>query len=190
MKDFQIPSYRERFSPRNNISILDGNICEDVEPGPCFENLPMDRKLTEKELDTFRNIVKTKKKNKANMFLEPGLGRKIRLSNEYVDTNLMIFTSKGTRCILCYSILKQEQQSTTTKGCATCCVPLCSSTNTKFINPNDSCEYWWHKFMDLKALEPPLVKKRGITGLVRGAVQSLMSLADDKNVKKKRKRRR
>ena len=131
---------------------------EDKDLGPCFEHLPMDRKLTKGELDTFRNIVKTKKKNKAKMFLEPGLGRKIRLSNEYVHTNSMIFTSKGTRCILCYSILKQEQQSTT-KGCAMCCVPLCSSTKTKFINPNYYCEYQWHKLMDLKGLQPPLVKK-------------------------------
>ena len=77
MKDFQIPSYQERLSPRKNINILDGNICEDIEPGPCFENLPIDSKLTEQELDTFRNIARQRRRTKHRCFWNQDLLEKI-----------------------------------------------------------------------------------------------------------------
>ena len=112
------------------------------------------------------------------------------MSDEYVHTNSINYSSKGTHCTLCRAILKQDQQFTTTKGCITCCVPLCLSSNPKFIDPSESCEYRWHYVIDLESLESPLLRKRGITGLVRGAVGSLLSLNKQRNRKRRRSGRR
>lgn len=124
LKDFQIPSYRERTRLFMDDEVKDGNVCIDRDAGIDFNNLPMDRKLDEDELDQFKEIVK-KKRKKAPLFLKHGLARKIRLSDEYVRTNSMNYSSKGTHCTLCRAILKQDQQFTTIKVCVTCCVPLC-----------------------------------------------------------------
>ena len=75
------------------------------------------------------------------------------MSKDCVHANSLSFRKKGVRCILCNSILKQRINSTTTKGCITCGVPLCSAMSSKFKVPEDSCEYRWHNVFDLDSLE-------------------------------------
>lgn len=43
----------------------------------------------------------------------------------------------------------------------------------------------WHNVIDLESLEPPLIRKRGITRLVRGAVGVLLSLDKQRKVKRR-----
>ena len=123
--------------------------------------------------------------------MNPGLPRKVRLCSDYVHTNSLAFANKGTRCMLCYSILKQEKQSTTTKGCQICRVPLCSSTSVKFKDPKESCEYRWHHTVDLSSLTKVSTNKRGLTGIVKGAVEkaagTLMNLSTQGRTKRKRR---
>ena len=84
--------------------------------------------------------------------------------------------------MLCCRILKETKGTSTTKGCATCCVPLCSATSYKFSDPSESCEYRWHNICDLKSLKPAEKtpkkgEKRTITESVQGAVEGLMNMA-------------
>ena len=87
------------------------------------------------------------------MFNSHGLARKVRLEKYYPHMNSKEFNKGGTRCIVCYGILKKTTKLTTTKGCMTCGVPLCSATSKKFQNATESCEYLWHNTFDLSNLK-------------------------------------
>ena len=137
--------------------------------------------------------MKKRIRNKAELFVSPGLPRKIRLSCEYVHANSLQFPARGVRCALCHSLLKQEKNCMTTKGCVTCCVPLCSAMSNKFEKTEDSCEYRWHHILDLHSLEPSLIQKMPIkrkisetVASVACAVYALLSLSQ----RPRRKRRR
>ena len=83
---------------------------------------------------------------------------------------------------VCWCIVKETKGTSTTKGCATCCVPLCSATSYKFSDPSESCEYRWHNICDLKSLKPAgktpkKGEKRTIAESVQGAVEGLMNMA-------------
>ena len=104
--------------------------------------------------------MKRRKRNKAELFVNLGLPGKFRCSCEYVHANSLQFPARGVRCALCHSLLKQEKNCMTTKGCITCCVPLCSAMSNKFEKPEDSCEYRWHNVLDLKSLEPYSIQQK------------------------------
>ena len=104
------------------------------------------------------------------MFLEPGLAKKVSLCTDYAYTNSFVYTNKGTRYMLCYSILKKDKQTCTTKGYQICRVSLCSSPNIKFKDPKESCEYRWHYVDDLESLKQVSTKKWSLTGIVKGVV--------------------
>ena len=56
--------------------------------------------------------------------------------------------------MLCCPILKENKGTSTTKECDKCCVPLCSATSYKLIDPSESCEYRQDKCCDLESLKP------------------------------------
>ena len=152
--------------------------------------LPMDINLNAEELEQFKVEI-DKKRKKIKLFCQPGLPRKVRLCSDYMHTNSRDYSKKGTRCALCSSILKQDNRSTTAKGCYICCVPLCSANAAKFENPEESCEYRWHKFLDLESLDKPklkpqVTKKKTITQTVAGAVDTLLSLRRQRRSKRQR----
>ena len=132
MEDFQIPSYRARAT----VTPQKLYFCDDLEAGAIFEGMPMDRNLNDTELSKFKSIILNKKKMVGQLYQEPGLARKVRLSKDYIHANSCTFGKKGLRCILCHYILKDDIGTSTTKGCVTCCVPLCSATSYKFITLN------------------------------------------------------
>ena len=57
MKDFQIPSYRARTRLFMDDDKKETNVCIDRDAGIDFNNLPMDRKLDDNELDQFKVII-------------------------------------------------------------------------------------------------------------------------------------
>ena len=71
MKDFQIPSLRERF----DVSMAD--ICRDTNPGASFTGLPMDRTLEPAELEQFKEIVKNIRGEKCSCLLKVDWGEKL-----------------------------------------------------------------------------------------------------------------
>ena len=126
------------------------------------------------------------------LYQEPGLARKVRLSKDYIHANSCTFGKKGLRCILCHYILKDDISTSTTKGCVTCCVPLCSATSYKFNNPEESCEYRWHNIVDLKSLSPTKknTKKRKMTiaESVQAAGEALLNMARPRKTARRRRR--
>lgn len=125
------------------------------------------------------------------LYQQPGLARKVRLSKDYVHTNSRNYGKKGLRCILCHYILKETTGTSTTKGCETCCVPLCSATSYKFNKPEDSCEYRWHNIIDLKSLQPTAKntkkRKRTIAESVQAAGEALINMATQRKAPKRRR---
>ena len=198
MKDFQIPSYRQRVKSPDNLRKKNDN-CPDEKPGDLFDGMPMYRPLNDCELKLFKDKILSKYNMVSRIYQQPGLARKVRLSNDYVHTNSRSINSKGLRCILCHYILKEKSGTSTTKGCETCCVPLCSANSYKFKKPEDSCEYRWHNTLDLKSLQPVEKnqrqkpkeeenKNRPITESEQGAIESLMTLSTPRRSPRKRKR--
>lgn len=168
--------------------------CRDKNPGNDFRDFPMDRKLTDAELQNFQAIVSSKRTWKKKIFIKPGLGRKIRMSREYCHENFLQFTSSGTDCILCHGILNEKENCTTTRGCITCCVPLCSASNKKFRQPEDSCEYLWHNVLELQELQlPQKVKKeqkRNAADVDSEAIVESEVIVESEPKRRRRKRQR
>ena len=77
----------------------------------------------------------------------------MRLEKYYPHINAKEFNKGGTKYIVCYGILKQKSKLTTTKGCITCGVPLCSANSKKLKEATESCEYRWHNTFDLSTLK-------------------------------------
>ena len=131
--DFKIPSYRPIFKDE---SIINATLCTDVKPGVLFNDFPMKRKLNQTELVSYADKIKQVRKGKVKLYLKPGLPRQVRLSKYYPHKNTLCLNKKGTTCALCGHLLGDKFRSTTTKGCETCQVPLCSSNSSKFANAN------------------------------------------------------
>ena len=138
--------------------------------------------------------MKKLKKGKAQLYLEPGLPRKIRLSKEYPPWNIISLNKGGTHCVLCCNILGNKIRKSTTKGCETCQVPLCSSSSNIFVNANESCEYRWHNISDLRTLSKPEKRslEKNLTGIIVDAANGLLNLNRNNtdNVRILRRRRR
>lgn len=172
------------------VKIVHKDSCDDIEAGELFEGMPMNRPLSEDELNIFKDKITKKNKMIGELYQKPGLARKIRLSNDSIHTNSRNYGRKGFRCILCHYILKEENGTSTTKGCETCCVPLCSASSSKFKNPKELCEYMWHNVLDLKSFnaKESMTKKANKTKIVdsvQGAVDSLSSLNTRRNVRRR-----
>ena len=116
--------------------LMNEHMCLNVKPGDIFRGLPMERKWNQRGiLSKLEEVAEKEQRNKAQSFLQPGLGRRVRLGRDYVRTNSRVYGNEGTRCMLYYSILKQEKQSTTINGCQIWHVLLCSAASIKVNDP-------------------------------------------------------
>ena len=124
----------------------------------------------ESELADYVKLI-SKMKYRGMIYQKPGLPRKVRLSSYYQYVNRKLVNGKGTQCILCHQILKQKSQTSTTKACIICQVPLCSSTSYKFKCLEDSCEWRWHNIENLSILPLPnkSPKKSNMSTVIQGA---------------------
>ena len=136
--------------------------------------------------------MKKVRKGKVTLYLEPGLPRKIRLSDEYPHTNTLSLNKGGSTFFLCGHLLRDKIRSTTTTGCETCQVPLCSSNLAKFVNLNESCEYRCHHISDLSTLSSPEKRKwaKNVTGAVVEAASFLLQMNRNSPFRRRRLRRR
>ena len=161
-RDFQIPSLRpyKHMTVQESPNQYQSNTNQYHNNESIFNNLPADRCLSEHELIQFAKIVDEKKRSKYQLFQKPGLARNIRLSNQYSHSNSKELNPKGIRCALCYHFLKQKSNSTTTKGCTICRVPLCSDNATKFESVEESCFWRWHNVSNFDTLTPPKIKEK------------------------------
>jgi hypothetical protein len=133
---FELPGCMYDVNSEHNVRDDDDN--EQTAEG-IFSKLPMNRKLRQQEINTFKKLLVNKRK--LGVVFNEGLPKKIRLDCSY-SHNMVPATGQG-RCVLC--TLKKKESWPKYK-CKTCGVFLC---RTPPANGRLSCEEKWHSNNDL-----------------------------------------
>ena len=152
-KNWFIPCQRTGF--KSSEAIIDDIVDENT---ICYNKLPMERKMTVKEMKCFHAgaIGINNSRKKKDVIFNSGYPKWVRLNNNFYTHIPQPIVNEKTKktiqrsCAVCLVSRREKKDKKTTQMCKVCGVPLCITKKGRSIK---TCFEKWHETNDLEKLK-------------------------------------